>query len=84
MIIICPCGEKKFKVDENVIPESGRLLKCGSCDQTWFFNKKNQDNDKKIEINPQTINDKKEEITQHSKINETVDFEKLYKMKRVQ
>ena len=73
MIIICPCGEKKFKVDENVIPETGRLLKCGSCDQTWFFNKKNQDNDKKIEINPQTINDKKEEITQHSRINETVD-----------
>ena len=39
MIIICPCGEKKFEVDENLIPDKGRLLKCGSCDQTWFFNK---------------------------------------------
>ena len=39
MIITCPCGEKKFKVDENLIPDKGRLLKCGSCDQTWFFNK---------------------------------------------
>ena len=39
MIIICPCGEKKFEVDENLIPYKGRLLKCGSCDQTWFFNK---------------------------------------------
>ncbi len=39
MIIICPCGEKKFKVDENLIPDKGRLLRCGSCDQTWFFNK---------------------------------------------
>ena len=39
MIIVCPCGEKKFEVDENLIPEKGRLLKCGSCDQTWFFNK---------------------------------------------
>ena len=39
MIIICPCGEKKFKVDENLIPDKGRLLKCGSCDQTWLFNK---------------------------------------------
>ena len=39
MIIACPCGEKKFKVDENLIPDKGRLLKCGSCDQTWFFNK---------------------------------------------
>ena len=39
MIIACPCGEKKFEVDENLIPNKGRLLKCGSCDQTWFFNK---------------------------------------------
>ena len=39
MIIVCPCGEKKFEVNSNLIPEKGRLLKCGSCDQTWFFNK---------------------------------------------
>ena len=39
MIIICPCGEKKFEVDDNLIPDKGRLLKCGSCNQTWFFNK---------------------------------------------
>ena len=39
MIIVCPCGEKKFEVDENLIPDKGRLLKCGSCDQTWFYNK---------------------------------------------
>tara|TARA_B100001564_G_C20144665_1_gene448176 strand:+ start:97 stop:543 length:447 start_codon:yes stop_codon:yes gene_type:complete len=44
MIIVCPCGEKKFEVDENLIPDKGRLLKCGSCDQTWFFNK--NDNEK--------------------------------------
>ena len=39
MIINCPCGEKKFSIDENLIPDKGRLLKCGSCNQTWFFNK---------------------------------------------
>ena len=44
MIIICPCGEKKFEVDSNLIPEKGRLLKCGSCDQTWFFNKNDKIN----------------------------------------
>ena len=44
MIIVCPCGEKKFEVNSNLIPEKGRLLKCGSCDQTWFFNKNNQEN----------------------------------------
>ena len=39
MIITCPCGEKKFEVNQKLIPDKGRLLKCGSCNQTWFFNK---------------------------------------------
>ena len=39
MIIICPSCERKFELDENLIPDKGRLLKCGSCDQTWFYNK---------------------------------------------
>ena len=37
MIIVCPFCEKKFEVDSNQIPEKGRMLKCGSCDQTWFY-----------------------------------------------
>ena len=39
MIIICPSCGKNFDVDEKLIPDKGRLLKCGSCNQTWFFNK---------------------------------------------
>ena len=39
MIIVCPSCGKNFDVDESLIPDKGRLLKCGSCDQTWFFNK---------------------------------------------
>jgi len=39
MIIVCPSCGKNFGVDENLIPDKGRLLKCGSCNQTWFFNK---------------------------------------------
>ena len=39
MITVCPSCGKNFDVDENLIPDKGRLLKCGSCDQTWFFNK---------------------------------------------
>ena len=41
MIITCPCGEKKFNVADDLIPDDGRLLKCGACNETWFFNKKN-------------------------------------------
>ena len=40
MIINCPCGEKKFEIDPSLIPEKGRLLQCGSCEQTWFFDRK--------------------------------------------
>ena len=40
MIIFCPSCRKKFELNENLIPDKGRLLKCGSCDQTWFYNKK--------------------------------------------
>ena len=47
MIIVCPSCGKNFDVDENLIPDKGRLLKCGSCNQTWFFNK-----DKNEEIKP--------------------------------
>ena len=39
MIIVCPCGEKKFEVDGNLIPDKGRTLQCGSCDHRWFFKK---------------------------------------------
>ena len=39
MIITCPSCKKKFMINENLIPDNGRMLKCGSCDQTWFFKK---------------------------------------------
>ena len=39
MIISCPSCQKKFEVDSNLIPEKGRILKCGSCDHNWFFKK---------------------------------------------
>ena len=51
MIIICPSCEKRFEVSDNLIPDTGRTLKCGFCDQTWFFNKKDK---KKIKISEKT------------------------------
>ena len=49
MIIVCPSCGKKFNVDKNLIPDKGRLLKCGSCNQTWFFNK-----NENVEVKPLT------------------------------
>ena len=37
MIIICENCNKKFNLDEKLIPENGRLLKCSSCDYEWHF-----------------------------------------------
>ena len=37
MIIICPSCKKKFKVDDNLIPDKGRNIQCGACDYVWFY-----------------------------------------------
>ena len=62
MIIVCPCGKKKFEIDSNLIPEKGRLLKCGSCDHTWFFNKNLIEENKINEDLSIPIKQKKEKI----------------------
>ena len=39
MIIVCINCAKHFEVESSLIPEKGRLLKCNSCNQKWFFKK---------------------------------------------
>ena len=46
MIIECINCNKKFEVDPNFIPITGRNIQCGSCDYIWFFKK-----EKQLEIN---------------------------------
>jgi predicted Zn finger-like uncharacterized protein len=44
MIISCPSCNKNFEISSGLIPDSGRLLLCGSCNNEWFFTKgKKQD-----------------------------------------
>ena len=42
MIISCPSCQKKFELDDNLLPENGRTLQCGSCNYKWFFKKKDE------------------------------------------
>ena len=42
MIIECPKCNKKFQIDQNLIPNNGRTLQCGSCDHNWFFKFENE------------------------------------------
>ena len=44
MIITCPSCKKQFEVDSNLIPDNGKLLQCGSCNETWFYNKNKEVN----------------------------------------
>ena len=37
MIISCEKCNKKFEVDANLIPDSGRILQCGSCSYKWHY-----------------------------------------------
>ena len=39
MIIECINCNKKFNVNSELIPDSGREIQCGSCNHVWFFEK---------------------------------------------
>ncbi len=83
MIIICPCGKKKFDVNENLIPDKGRLLKCGSCDQTWFFNKNSINQSKYEEVDYKENISKKEDISVDKikrNISETIKNKRNYEL----
>ena len=41
MIIKCINCNKKFNVNQNLIPEHGRLIECGSCNHVWHYNTEN-------------------------------------------
>jgi len=74
MIITCPRCQKSFNIDDKLIPEEGRLVKCGTCNHTWFFkptkniekqqnseilNKKNSEN---VDIESTEVKQNKETI----------------------
>ena len=44
MIIECINCNKKFEVNSDLIPSSGRTIQCGSCNHVWFFNKNDTEN----------------------------------------
>tara|TARA_Y100001960_G_C14696011_1_gene839074 strand:+ start:99 stop:542 length:444 start_codon:yes stop_codon:yes gene_type:complete len=87
MIITCEKCTKKFNIEDNLIPDDGRLLQCGSCNHKWFYKKikqslrielednKNND-DRKTLINKPT---KKEKIIKN---NVSGDYKNIKKPKK--
>ena len=41
MIISCEKCDKKFEISDNLIPNEGRLLQCGSCSHRWHYTPEN-------------------------------------------
>ena len=88
MIIECPACSKKFNINEKLIPDEGRLLKCGNCDHTWFFKKEentkleteatklNEINENKSDINIEPV---EKPIKQSKKIRKKISKKSLIK-----
>ena len=62
MIIKCENCNKKFDINDDLIPENGRLVKCSNCKNTWFYKHNNE-----IQLNPSSIDI---DITDKNKIND--------------
>ena len=45
MIITCPNCNKQFKIDNFLIPDEGRDLQCGSCNNVWFYKVEEEKNE---------------------------------------
>ena len=58
MIITCINCNKKFNIDEKLIPENGRLLQCSSCNHKWHYINQNKNDEivENIKISKNTIN----------------------------
>ena len=81
MIITCPNCNKQFKIDNSLIPDEGRDLKCGSCNHVWFYNIQEKNNEvlelkqeiisEDIETKAENKEDKIEEKQQQEEIIKT-------------
>jgi predicted Zn finger-like uncharacterized protein len=59
MIISCTNCNKKFNIDEKLIPENGRLLQCSSCNHKWHYRIPEKENLIKDNV---ILSEKKEQI----------------------
>ena len=81
MIISCPNCNKKFKIDQNLIPISGRLLQCSNCKHKWHFKIeiKNETDDGSFEPEKVIYENKNEDIKINSIENDSLIGQNLKK-----
>ncbi len=86
MIIECPNCGKKFNLDEKLIPQNGRALKCSSCSHIWHHtvsinivnnnNKISEDKNAKSDIKISQTDEKNNEINKRNKVKDVSDIGK--------
>ena len=84
MIIECPNCNKKFNLDQKLIPQSGRKLKCNSCGHIWHYkdilnidtnnNKISEEKNSKFDIKLAQIDEKENELIEKNKDKDTLDI----------
>ena len=78
MIITCPNCNKQFKIDNSLIPNEGRDLQCGSCNNIWFY-KIEEEKNQLLKLNDEIIGqdiktnvEKKEKKIDQEKLQEKI------------
>ena len=66
MIITCPNCNKQFKIDSSLIPDEGRDLQCGSCNNVWFY-KVEEEKSETLQLNEEIIKKDIETKTENEK-----------------
>tara|TARA_Y100000590_G_scaffold218385_1_gene247288 strand:+ start:303 stop:758 length:456 start_codon:yes stop_codon:yes gene_type:complete len=61
MIISCEKCKKKFQISDELIPDTGRLLQCGSCSYQWHYNHSTNNKFKKKIENIEDVTPSKDE-----------------------
>ena len=74
MIISCPNCNKKFKIDQNIIPIGGRLLQCSNCKHKWYFKieKKEEIDNGSLDPEKVILENKSEDIRINSTENDSL------------
>tara|TARA_B100001121_G_scaffold252060_1_gene228404 strand:- start:230 stop:715 length:486 start_codon:yes stop_codon:yes gene_type:complete len=85
MIITCPNCNKQFQIDNSLIPDDGRDLQCGSCNNVWFF-KAEYENEAPLKLDeniPESKPEKEKEIKNESpKFSKKLSQEKISKTEK--
>ena len=86
MIIECPNCSKKFNLDEKLIHQNGRALKCSSCSHIWHHkvtinivnnnNKISEDKNTKSDIKLSKTDEKDNKVNKKNKVKDVLDISK--------